>query len=143
MRYFFFVLWGAGGGWVGKRYADKLLIGAAAFFCLSVALPNLMLVLYYTLPSFPPWLWSTWDALGYFLELGTGIALILAGIALMRLKKQFGDIAFWYGTCSMLTGALLLAGNFGFSYITLFSMTLDVFLYVLGSMILFRETHRR
>ena len=83
-----------------------------------------------------------WNAVSFFTGTVQAIAFIVTGLALQRLRHQLGDTAHWYGMFLMLAGALMLGGNFGSSYITLFAMASNAVLYVLGSTLLFQAAKK-
>ena len=85
---------------------------------------------------------SGWDAFGLFMSTLFAIAYILTGLAVQKLRSMFGDVALWYGIFAMVSGVIVLAGDFGIPAISALGMALNVVLYVLGGMILLQAAKR-
>ena len=83
-----------------------------------------------------------WGAFNFLMGTLFAIAFILTGLAMQRLRPQFGDTALWYGIGAMLSGVLALIGDTGISYIGMLGVALNAILYVLGGMILFRAAKK-
>lgn len=78
---------------------------------------------------------STWGSYDMaFLVLGTiaAIITILSGLAVQRLRPQFGYLALWYGVGAMLSDVIVLGSDFGLAVVIAFALALNIVLYGLG-----------
>lgn len=85
---------------------------------------------------------SLWDGFDFVMSAIYAVAYIVTGLAVQRMRTTFGDTALWYGIFSMLSGVILLAGDFGIPAITTFGIVLNTILYALGGMILLQAARR-
>ena len=85
---------------------------------------------------------SVWGVFGLFMGTLYALACILGGLAMQKLRSHFGDVALWYGIFAMLSGVIVLGGDFGIPSIATFDAVFNTILYVLGGMILFRAAKK-
>jgi hypothetical protein len=125
---------------VGTRYGNSTLHYMALLALILSVLTDASGALYTLAPQYAAS--SGWDAFGLFMGTLYGLAYILAGLAVQKMRQHFGDAALWYGIFAMLSGIIMLAGDFGIGYITTFGMVLNIVLYVLGGMILLQAAKK-
>ena len=125
---------------VGTRYQSSTL-HYMAFLALVLSVVTDASGAFYTLaPQYAAS--SGWEALGLLMGTLYGLAYILAGLAVQKLRQQFGDVALWYGILAMVSGIIMLAGDFGIPLVSTLGMVLNAVLYVLGGMILLQAAKR-
>jgi len=125
---------------VGTKYHNALFHRMALLAIVFSILMDASNALFVLFPQYAAV--SAWGAFSFLMGTAMGIALIMTGLAAQKLRQHLGDTAVWYGVGSMFSGALLLAQDFGNSYIGLFAMTLNIALYIFGSMMLFQAAKK-
>ncbi len=83
-----------------------------------------------------------WGLYGFLSNAFMAVAFILTGLAIQRMKPLFGDITTWYAIGAMLSGVLLLSGDFGIATIYSFSQVLNILLYLFGGLLLLQAAKK-
>ncbi len=125
---------------VGTKYHNAMLHMMALLALVLSILSDASNAIFTLLPQYAAS--PAWDTFNFFMGTLFAIAFMLTGLAVQRMRPQFGDIALWYGIGAMLSGVLALIGDTGISYIGMFGVALNAILYVLGGMILYRAAKK-
>lgn len=125
---------------VGKRYKNTMLYYVALVALVLSVFTDASGALYTLAPSYAAS--YGWDMLGLLMKTIYGLSFILAGLAVQKLREQFGDTTLWYAVFSILSGILMLIGDVGSWIVTMIGMTLNIVLYILGGMILLQAAKK-
>lgn len=119
---------------VGTRYKSPLLHWSAIVALVGSILYDVTNTLFTLFSTTFVLAWNGENIVGGLLGLLVAAGYILAGYAVLQLKKSFGVAAQAYGVLSLLAGALFL-----FGLVNVYSSYMDAALYMLGSIILLRS----
>lgn len=134
------VLYWYGISLVGTRYHNWSLHRLAMFALVLSILSDASNMFYTLVPQYAAS--SAWDSFGFVMSLLFGVAFILTGLAMQKMRSQFGDMALWYGVIAMIFGVFTITGDAGIVILGMLGVVLNAVLYVLGGLILFKAAKR-
>ena len=121
---------------LGKKYDNSAIFSVSILFIFLYIFSASFTFLSFLFPASNSW--GVWETFFFITSLLIAAGLLLIGLAVWKMQNVFGNIAFWYGVLTMLSGALALGGHFGSFYIALLDVSLVVPEYILGALILLR-----